>query len=107
MTVVGHLFADLATTHKLIGLVVQYDGLQDIRDTVGLQKSKTYEIRDAELNIVVRVDDDFMRAVNRGVRQTSYALLVVPNGVTEQDFTTMRAAMNLGVIVAWTGTGAP
>jgi hypothetical protein len=52
-------------------------------------------------------DDAYKKRVEEGTRNTNYALLLVPNGVEMEQFSTLRQAISMGVIPVQRALGPP
>jgi hypothetical protein len=94
----GHAFLSRRAAYKLaIGCFV-YDGKQDVLDAPYLQVSNLYDIRDATVTIRSIYQEYF-----RGYMEQMHAigievaLLNVPEGVTPNQFMTLRQARAVGV----------
>jgi hypothetical protein len=100
MTVHGPVFASRRSGYKLaIGCFI-YNGQQDILDAPYLQVSNLYDIKDGDETIKAFFADYFLNYFHQvkafGI---SIALLNVPNGVQPSQFSTLRQARALGVLI--------
>jgi hypothetical protein len=93
------ILATLKTTKpdkKVIGMVLHYNGLVDIKDAKGLQKSAPYDYTEGQKIILIDPDETFRREVQLGARGTNYFIIEVPKNVSSDQFNTLRQAENLG-----------
>ena len=87
-------------THKLI-LVVFHNSTQiDMNDVVTIRKSVLYDIRDNE-ELYIQITKDF------GEGGTTYVVVLVPNGMSPDNFKTLREATSAGARIVAYGSGPP
>jgi hypothetical protein len=105
MNVNGGALASRRTGYKIaIGCFV-YDGKTDILDAPYLQVSNLYDIRDEQVYVGAQFADYFKTyAANMHANGINIALLNIPNGVQTSQFTTLRQARALGVLIPDLGT---
>jgi hypothetical protein len=103
----GGLFKKYHDDFKLAGVLFFALPGSDAYDDHGLQKSKPYEIRSETINIYIPWDATYRQQVAKGMRHTSYVLLLVPNNVDMSSFDTLHQAQALGVKVVGINGGPP
>lgn len=104
---VDGILMDKGDDFKLFAVAVHYDGKQDILDTKNLRKSNLFDIVSFPTTIVIPLDDKFIQEVKDGIRGTNYFLLLIPNGVSVDEFETLRQARRLGVELVTSSSGPP
>jgi len=100
MTVQGKLLMSRKPNYKLaIGCFV-WDGREDILDAPYLQLSNFYDIREGNIQMQAVYSEYFINyRVQIHAAALHVALLNVPNGVQLSQFTTLRQARALGVLI--------
>jgi hypothetical protein len=107
ITVDGSSLKWYVERYRLIAVAFHYFGEQDIDDVDGIQKSQPYDIRREPQVVMVRPDSKFIAEILRGSVTTNYHLLLVPRGVNDKAFATLRQAKQLGVFDIWSASGPP
>jgi hypothetical protein len=107
MELSGSVLMPYRINYRVAGACFRYHGTADILDATGLQKSGLYDIKDEALKIEMPWDSSFIDTIKRGEVETSCSLLLVPNGVTMDQFSTLRQAEAIGVKVLQTVAGPP
>jgi hypothetical protein len=92
----GKYFASKASNYKLAAVAVRV-GTKDPLDTEGLQKSALYEIVPEEIKILIPVDTAFVESTLHKSKGTNYQLLLVPRGMTMDQFLTLGQAESAGI----------
>lgn len=95
-----------ASDYKLIGVAFHYLANGDVKDLDKLQKSPPFDIV-PNAQIFIHLDDDFVQEMKSGIGHTNYVLLMVPNGLSPDKFSTLRQAISLGAKVIGGGSGPP
>lgn len=103
----GNLLYRFRHSYKAGAVAFHYYGLLDINDTPGLQKSALYDIEHGPITMRIKPDAQFIEAVNKGQRNTQYALLLVPKNVQMNQFAVLQQAKSLGVVVVQITAGPP
>jgi hypothetical protein len=104
----GRTLTSYSANYKLAAIAFHYYGMSDVDDVSTLQKSNLYDIKDQEaINILIPVTDVFREEMAHAGWGTNYGLLLVPNGVSMDQFSTIRQAKALGVKVMQTSSGPP
>ena len=93
--------------YKLIGVCFHYWISGDLLDQPNVSKSGLYDIRDGHITITIQWNDQFVRELVKPMLGTTYVLLEVPKGVTPDDFTTVRKAVDLGARILQSRVGTP
>jgi hypothetical protein len=93
----GRLFESFRNGFKLAAVTFQEDG-RVIYDIDRLQKSRLYTITNDWITIVIPLDSNYRRHFTP-LCCPSYMLLAVPDGISMEDFDTVRQAKALGVQV--------
>jgi hypothetical protein len=93
--------------YKIVGVAFHYAGTTDRLDTPLESKSEPYEIETGTKNIVIKNSVEFEQEMSKGYRGTTYALLLVPKGVTTSQFTTLRQAYGFNVLSVGGASGPP
>lgn len=102
IVVSGKYLQSYREEYQLDALCLHYDGTQDYVDAPGLQKSALYEIRDVEVEMIITADEAFVKDFKSGMKGTNYIAILVPKGVSMDQFSTLRQAFALGI----TGRGS-
>jgi hypothetical protein len=102
----GSDFKQYAGTYKLAGLAFHYSGEGNILDLQKLQKSALYEIENQDMEIFIPLDQDFITTMQHAIG-TNYRLLLVPSGVSMDQFSTLRQAALLGIKQTDMASGGP
>jgi hypothetical protein len=106
MTVHGKALALRRSGYKLAIACFIYDGHQDILDVPYLQVSKLYDIKDVDTYIGATFAAYFnIYRSQMHANGINVALLNVPYGVQTSQFTTLRQARALGVLIPVLNTG--
>lgn len=84
--------------YRMVAVAFHYYGDGDVKDTTGLQKSGLFDIGTGQQKILIRPGDEYTQALLKGDHGTFYALLLVPNGITLAQFSTLREAQRLGAL---------
>jgi hypothetical protein len=104
----GDLLFDYRNKFKVAVVAYKWDGLIDINDAPNLQKSNLFDItNNREIRIKIKMNEEFVDELRKGHLMTNYSILLVPNGVTMDQFTTLRQAKALGIKVMETRGGPP
>jgi hypothetical protein len=103
----GRLLISESKRSRLAGVCFHYSGLGDRDDVADLQKSQLYDIRNEDILIVIPFGPKFMEEMKFGDRGTTYKLLLVPNSISMNQFSTLHEASRLGVKVIGQGGGPP
>ena len=101
----GHLLMKYRSSFKITGVCFIGFGTHDFLDD-DLEKSGLHEITDDRIPIRIPLSQNFLDR-HRGYSGTNYELLLVPNGVTMDQFATTRQAQALGVRVLQERHGPP
>ena len=101
ITADGHLLRSRIADYdryKIAGVCYHYEGLGDVQDVQDLQKSELHDIVEGDIIIGIKLDQKFMNTwLQERKSNTNYVLVLVPNGINMNQFSTMRQAMALGV----------
>jgi hypothetical protein len=101
----GIAFASRRSGYKLAIACFIYGGGQDILDAPNLQVSNLYDIHDGSIGMRVDFTDGFNEyRTKMNATGINIAILNVPNGVQTSQFTTLRQARALGVLIPFIGT---
>jgi len=92
----GSRLLSYAPKFKIAAVAFHWIPLRDVADVTELQKSRLFDIKNAEIEIGIQTDNKFIDETKR-MRGTAYVLLLVPNGITMDEFVTLRQAYLLGV----------
>jgi hypothetical protein len=92
---------------KIIGVAFHYRGNVDVNDAGGLQKSKPYDYRKGTQFLSIEPDQIFSDEVRRGLSGTNFAAFNVPEGITEDQFSTLRQAYKLGAKLIFSASKNP
>ena len=92
---------------KIIAVAFHYFGKVDINDQVGLQKSRPFDYRKGTQFITISPDSIFFDEVRNGASGTNYMLLDVPQGITEDQFSTLRQAYKIGAKLMFSAAKRP
>lgn len=104
----GYLLMKYAAQYKLVAVCFHWDGREDFKDVAGISKSAVYDIREAPIPIRLDWNKKFvLEVVKNHARQTNYALLLVPNKVRRDSFSSIREALKKGAYILQTGGGPP
>ena len=106
VTANGSLLLSYRDSYHVAAVGFHYYGTGDIKDAPGLQKSELYDIENGPIVMRIKPDAQFIEAANRE-RGTSYALLLVPKNVQMDQFSVLRQAESIGVIILQTAAGPP
>jgi hypothetical protein len=107
VTANGNLLLSYRDSYHVAAVGFHYYGNGNIKDAPNLQKSGLYDIQDGPIIVRIKPDEHFIQAANRGERNTSYALLLVPNNVQMDQFATLREAESVGVKIVQRASGPP
>jgi hypothetical protein len=100
----GNYLQDKSANYKLAAVVLVSSDMSENIDVSGLQKSARFDIVDDLETIPIPYSDAFIRLSRR--RTKLYALLLVPNATSLDQFATLRQAEKFGVIIlGWFTTG--
>ena len=92
---------------RLAAACFHYYGIGDAKDSPNISKSALYDIVDQPyLDITIPFNQQFEEERKKG-HGSNYALLLVPNGVKMDQFSTIHEAEALGVKMIDTGAGSP
>ena len=95
-------------SHRLGAVAFHAIPPQDYMDNHNLQKSELHDIaNDDEIQILIPAGEKFVSEFSAGMRGTNYSVLLVPNGVNMSDFSTLRQAVAMGVILGKHHSGPP
>jgi len=103
----GQWFSSKSSGYKLAAIAFHYRGDLDVLDTSDLQKSALYDIVPGTVMMRIKTDDAFRQRFKSGARVTNYVLLLVPHGVSMEQFSTLREAIAVGVIAVSRTSGPP
>jgi hypothetical protein len=92
---------------KVILVALHYSGIGDIKDAVGLQKSKPYDYTKGLQTFIVDPDQGFRNAASAVKLRVSFILLDIPNTITPDQFSTIRQAVALGGKIILTRATVP
>jgi hypothetical protein len=93
---------------RLAAVCYHNRGTIDTRDISDLQKSSLHDLRDEDVQMTIQLNTKFMdEYLKQGWTNTNYVAIVVPNGVTMDQFSTMRQAFSLGVLSVSGVVGPP
>jgi hypothetical protein len=107
VTLDGAYLNRYAENFSMIAVAVHYRGDRDLDDVAITEKSAVYGIHDEQELLLIKTSQTFIDEVNAGLRNTTYFVVLVPNGLTPENFTTFRQAKHLGAIVLPVGGGPP
>jgi hypothetical protein len=107
ITVNGSSLDWYSNSHRLIAVAMHYYGDKDISDVDAIQKSPPFEIRKGAVVIMIRPKETYVNEFVHGAINTNYHLLLVPRGVNDKAFSTLRQAKELGAFDIWSGSGPP
>lgn len=93
--------------YHMAGVAFHYDGRQDYKDVSNLSKSVLYDIVDQPyVEIIVPFNQRFVEEM-KVEKHTNYALLLVPDKVTLDQFATLHQGESLGIKVVDIAAGTP
>lgn len=95
-----------SSSYRLIAVAFHYYADKDI-DDVEVEKSPAFDIRQGAVTMMVRPNQNYMAELMKGSFNTNYHLLLVPKGVNEKAFRTIREAKALGAFDIWGSSGPP
>ncbi len=98
----GKYFISKKSAFQLAGVAFKYEGVDPL-EANDPYKSSLYEIRDEMIDLQILVPPTFMQ---RGLG-TNYALLLIPKGVSTNQFSTLHQAQGLGVVYVQHFSGVP
>src|ERR1022692_1700055 len=109
MDVNGSLLRSRRSGYKLAIACFVYTGQQDILDTPYVQIGNLFDIRDGPIHVTAGFADYFKTYLAQlsaqvNMHKIDIVLLNVPNGVQTSQFTTLRQARALGVLMPAMGT---
>ena len=81
---------------KMVGVCFHSARTGDMLDSPNISKSGKYEISDDDVYIKIPWNESFIEDLVGGSSTTQYSLLMVPNGVDLEQFSTLRQAHALG-----------
>jgi hypothetical protein len=93
--------------YKLAAVGLHYFGTTDINDVSDLNKTDLYDITPGDLTLVIVWSSKFLEELNRVHGGTNYASMLVPNKVGMNQFSTIRQAESMGVIIIGLASGPP
>jgi len=102
----GDLLAAYARNYKIVAVCFHWNGSRAYLDTEGLSKSKPYNIAKSSVLITIPWRDSFIREMENQ-KGTTYALLLVPVGLSPDKFETLRDATQQGAYVLQASSGPP
>jgi hypothetical protein len=85
----------------------RYFGTTDVKDTGELNKTDLYDIYPGDNTLVIVWNNKFIEELNRLQGGTNYGVMLVPNGVGMSQFSTIRQAESMGVIIIGRASGPP
>ena len=103
----GGLYQSCKSKYKVVAMCFRWNGVGDVLDAEGLQKSDAITIRSERISILIQTDSKFYESVMRDSGCTDYAVILVPNEVNTTMFSTLRQAYALGAQKVWYGSGSP
>ena len=93
--------------YKLVGVCFHHLKPGDVQDEPAISKSGAYDIEDRQIKIVIPWSNQFFGEVASGITPTGYELLAVPNGISPDQFSTIRQAVAFGAKRIQRTTGGP
>jgi len=106
MTVNGKVLQSRRAGYKLAIACFVWDRTQDILDARPIQVSGLYDIRNDNIRLLATWGDSFNQyLIDRRPFTLTIALLNVPNGVTISQFSSLREARRIGVLIPDTVEG--
>jgi len=103
----GDRLVPYKTKYRVSAIAYHDYGLVDPTEIRNLSKSSLYEISTGEIYMSFKINEQFREEARQGARGTSYRILLVPHGVTMDQFDTLKQAKALGVLLGGAGIGPP
>ena len=88
--------AETKPDRRLVLTALHYNGLGDIKDVGGIQKSKPYDFVRGIATLIIDPDQRFRNETAAGMKQVTFVLLDTPQNLSPDQFSTIRQATNLG-----------
>ena len=89
-------------SHKLMLVCFHWDGRTDQLDAKQIIKSNPYDITSDSVTLFVEPPSEFFQSI-----RTMYNVLLVPNELKPEQFSSVREALVAGARVLWKGSGPP
>ena len=102
----GNSLLSYSPKYQLVAFCAFPDPLKDPKDIVLFEKSGRYDIRPTTLQIGIKYDvNKFLETMARKERDDgiNFGLLLVPNGMNVDSFSTIRQAQSMGARFLWRG----
>jgi hypothetical protein len=92
--------------YRIVGAAIKTDHSIDLFDEE-LLKSAAHDLHSGSETFLIPVTPEFVTRMKKGVPLTLYYLLILPKSLSVTQFSTLRQAYSLKVLVSYIGAGPP